>query len=127
MLNPSKTRAVLPNLLGKGFPEHELNIAGQYQFCVDVGAMAASDFFGNMPDCALHDHIALAAHDFMRMAAKAILRPQELQDSRTAFIAGYLGRIQQELRLFHNEASPQRQQCRSTPCSTPASASNSIH
>ena len=118
-------RAVLPNLLGKGFPEHELNIAGQYQFCVDVGAMAASDFFGNMPDCALHDHIALAAHEFIRMAAKASLTPQELQASRTAFIAGYLGRIQQELRLFHAET--ERPAYSLAPSGKAANSFNSFH
>lgn len=109
MLNSAKQPALLANLAGPHLPPVALNISSQYQFCVDAGASAAMGFFDDLAAVGLHDHIACSMHVFTSsvgagMAATGDYSPAKMQACTDAFAAGYLGRIQQELRLFHGEA-----------------------
>lgn len=107
--------ALLVNLAGAGLPPVALNISAQYQFCVDAGVVAAEGFFDGLADIGLHDHIALSMHVFMRSVRSGTafagdVAPVTVPGCTDAFAAGYLGRIQQELRLFHGESRSQRPQ-----------------
>ena len=100
--------ALRANLAGAGLPPVALNISVQYQFCVNAGVAAAEGFFDGLADIGLHDHIALSMHVFMRSvragaALAGDVAPVTVQGCTDAFAAGYLGRIQQELRLFQEE------------------------
>jgi hypothetical protein len=110
MFNPSKPlSAVLPNIIGANLPPLDLGIASQFQFCVDAGAVAAVGFFSGLSDFTLHNHIAYALQSFatsvgVGMAASGNCDAAKMQSCIDAFAAGYLGRVQQELRLFHGDA-----------------------
>lgn len=108
MSNVFKNTALLENIAGVDHPPVALNIAARYQFCVDAGVAAAVGFFDNLTETGLHDHIAASMHSFLSVVrvphaggADAPALPH--QSCADAFAAGYLGRIQQELRLFHND------------------------
>jgi hypothetical protein len=99
--------ATLVNLGGHALPPVVLNISQRFQFCVDAGAAAAVGFFDSLTVVGLHDHIALSMHMFMRSIhatadrlADKPLTPGTKQECTDAFAAGYLGRIQQELRII---------------------------
>lgn len=99
--------AVLPHLSGIQLPALSLSVSAQFQFCVDAGAASAVCFFDDMTSVGLHDHVALSMHAFVASfdaGAPIDVFGQLLRTSRQAcidaFAAGYLGRIQQELRLF---------------------------
>jgi hypothetical protein len=103
-----KHQAMLEHLGGPHLPPVALNISAQYQFCVDAGAAAAVCFFDDLTSVGLHDHIALSVHGFMvsvraGMWATKGVPAVAMQGCTDAFAAGYLGRIQQELRLFHSD------------------------
>lgn len=114
MRNANKQPALLANLAGPGLPPLALNVAVKYQFCVDAGVASAEEFFDDMTAIGLHDHIALSMHAFMRAVRSHVAGAGEQlvvtdQGCTDAFAAGYLGRIQQELRHFRGEgrrASP---------------------
>jgi len=106
--NTYQQLAILNNLAGKHLPPVVLNIHADYQYCVDAGVIAAAGFFDDLTACGLHDHIAISSHFFLQnirrvLVAQGDLRPFNPQAFMDAFAAGYLGRIQQELRLFHGE------------------------
>jgi hypothetical protein len=108
MKSSMKNPALLGNLAGPGLPPVALNVAADYQFCVDAGVHAAEGFFDDLTAVGLHDHIALCMHTFMRSARVVIAGAGDLsvvtaRGCTDAFAAGYLGRIQQELRIFHGE------------------------
>lgn len=110
MLNSSKQPALLANIAGPHLPPVALNISSRYQFCVDAGASAAVGFFDDLTAFGLHDHIAYSMHVFSSsvragMAASGDYAPSKMQACTDAFAAGYLGRIQQELRMFHGESA----------------------
>lgn len=99
--------AVLPNAPGTEPPALPLAVAARFQFCVDAGAASAVCFFDDMTTVGLHDHVALSMHAFMASlegGPSASPMGELLRANREAcvdaFAAGYLGRIQQELRLF---------------------------
>ncbi|KQV84964.1 hypothetical protein ASD15_07455 [Massilia sp. Root351] len=103
-----KHQALLMHLGGPHLPPLSLNISAQYQPCVDAGVAAAVCFFDDMTSVGLHDHIALSMHEFMvsvraGMRATKTVPTVAMQGCTDAFAAGYLGRIQQELRLFHDD------------------------
>ena len=108
MFNASSQPALLANLGGAHLPPVALSISSRYQVCVDAGVSAATAFFDDLAVVGLHDHIACAIEVFTAsvragMAATGDSSPQRLQAFIDAFAAGYLGRIHQELRLFHGE------------------------
>lgn len=110
MFKPSQQPALLPNLAGPHLPPVALTVPAQYQCCVDAGAAAAVGFFDDMAACGLHDHIACAMHAFTStvragMAATGDASAGRMQACIDAFAAGYLGRIQQELRLFRGDGA----------------------
>ena len=103
-----KNPALLGHLSGASFPPIALNVGADYQFCVDAGAYAAEGFFDDLTALGLHDHIACSMHAFMQAARPAMTSTTgnlsiTAQGCTDAFAAGYLGRVQQELRLFHGE------------------------
>lgn len=103
--------ALLKNPSGAHLPPVALNVSAEFQFCVDAGACAAACFFDDMTAVGLHDHVAISMHGFLQSLESAIatdtaatglwLRERK-QRCVDAFGAGYLGRIHQELRLFHD-------------------------
>lgn len=108
MLDQQNNPALLPNLVGAHLPPTALNVSAEFQFCVDAGRSAAIDFFDDLAAIGLHDHIALALSGFVSSIRAAIVAGEiptliSMQACTDAFAAGYLGRIQQELRLFHGD------------------------
>lgn len=102
--------ATLVNLGGPSLPPVVLNISMRFQFCVDAGAAAAVGFFDAHTSVGLHDHIAMSMHLFMSSMrttadrlASVPMSPGVTQECTDAFAAGYLGRVHQELRLFHGD------------------------
>jgi len=109
-MNNSNQPALLVNLAGAHLPPVALSVPAQFQFCVDAGAVAAVGFFDDLTTLGLHDHVAAAMHVFFRSVRSVTvdepdLVPAFVQSCTDAFAAGYLGRIQQELRLFHRKNS----------------------
>lgn len=103
--------ALLNNLACPHLPPVALNVSAEFQFCVDAGACAATCFFDDMTAVGLHDHIAISMRGFLQSLESAIVADkaasgQWLRERKQrcvdAFGAGYLGRIHQELRLFHD-------------------------
>ncbi|MFC0169665.1 hypothetical protein ACFFKC_16390 [Pseudoduganella danionis] len=103
--------ALLKNLAGAHLPPVALNVSAEFQFCVDAGACAAACFFDDMTAVGLHDHVAISIHGFLQSLENAIVTDtaanglwlrERKQLCVDAFGAGYLGRIHQELRLFHD-------------------------
>ena len=107
-MNNSNQPAFLVNLAGAHLPPVALSVPAQYQFCVDAGALAAVCFFDDLASAGLHDHIACSMQVFTASAgmgegATNARSPAARQACIDAFAAGYLGRVQQQLRLFHGE------------------------
>ena len=99
--------ATLPPLAGQQARPVRLSVDVRYQFCVDAGASAAVAFFSDDMAIGLHDHISYALQEFMRSVRSALALTPDApngipQGCADAFAAGYLGRVQQELRLFGN-------------------------
>lgn len=103
--------ALLPDLGGAHLPPLALSIPGELQFCVDAGAGAAACFFDDITAVGLHDHIAACMQAFLHSLDGAIAQDaaparqwliERKQRCVDAFGAGYLGRVHQELRLFHD-------------------------
>lgn len=114
MRNQFKQPALLANLAGPHLPPVALSVSAQFQFCVDAGASAAVGFFDDLAAVGLHDHIACSMEVFMSsvrvgMAAMDDQSPAMMQACIDAFAAGYLGRIQQELQLFHRKSARRNQ------------------
>ncbi|MFZ6774298.1 hypothetical protein ACO0LB_16435 [Undibacterium sp. SXout7W] len=115
MFKPAYQAATLPPLVGTHSPVTELPIDARYQQAVDCGVRAAQAFFCEDDAISLHAHLPACLHHYLQMVrqacallalAETVLQQHE-QASRDAFCAGYLGRIQQELRLMR--PSPPRQ------------------
>jgi hypothetical protein len=109
MMRTTKATAILRNPCGPNFPPLVLNMPASFQLCVDAGAAAAMGFFDDADGCALHDHIAFSVRAFTdAVRALVAMFGQEtavsVQGCVDAFAAGYLGRIQQELHLFHRHS-----------------------
>lgn len=115
MLNTAFQAANLPNLAGTHLPPLELPVDASYQSAVDCGMRAAQAFFNEDEAVSLHAHLPACLHhylQFLRQACALLVSAETVwqqheQASRDAFCAGYLGRIQQELRLMRS--SPPRQ------------------
>jgi hypothetical protein len=106
--------AQLTNLDGANLPPVMLSVSSRYQFCVDAGALAAIAFFHDENGAGMHDHIACSMEVFMsslrsQLGTLAVQTTGSVQACVDAFAAGYLGRVQQELRLFYGEYARRRQ------------------
>lgn len=107
-MSTQRKYALLASPNGAMLPPVPLTIDIQYQFCVDAGASAATAFLDDSAVVGLHVHIACSMqafissvrHNLQGLEARAQGVTQMCID---AFAAGYLGRIQQELKLFHGE------------------------
>lgn len=116
MNKPITPRAILPAIAGMHLPPVELTIDAHYQSAVDCGIRAAQAFFNEDEAVSLHKHLPACLHHYLQLVRQAciLLEPVETvwqqheQASRDAFCAGYLGRIQQELRLMRPPPSRQR-------------------
>lgn len=107
MTNPTEKCAVLLTAGEEGLPVIALAVPVEFQFCVDAGAAAAYRFFDDRTTVGLHDHIAVSMQAFMHSirtthapCAQLIPGAVEWNGYTDAFAAGYLGRIQQELRCI---------------------------
>jgi hypothetical protein len=97
--------ATLPNLSGANLPPVALSIDARYQFAVNCGAQSAMVFFEEDQAITLHAHLPASLAYFMRQSrlgaeALGIDFSETAKECSNAFVAGYLGRIQQELRLM---------------------------
>ncbi|MFZ6693759.1 hypothetical protein [Undibacterium sp. SXout20W] len=109
MSKSKNLNAILPHPHGKQLPPTELNIDACYQGAVNCGIRAAQAFFNEDEAINLHAHLPACLHHYLNVLREscAVLKPSESvwlqheQASRDAFCAGYLGRIQQELRIMH--------------------------
>lgn len=111
MTNPTGKCAVLLTPGEQGLPVIALNVPIELQFCVDAGAAAAYRFFDDRTNVGLHDHIAVSMQAFMHSmrsnqepCAQLAAEKVGWQGYTDAFAAGYLGRIQQELRCIRAQA-----------------------
>lgn len=110
MHNQLHTSALLENIAGAKLPPLAVDIPAQFQFCVNAGAAAASNFLADSSAVLMHDHIALAPRSFAGsvgagMAATGDYDPEKMIDCRDAFTAGYLGRLQQALTQVRDDGT----------------------
>lgn len=103
MPNSSQAHAVLPDVFGSKKPSVFVSIDARFQFAVTCGAKSASTFFEEDDAISLHAHLPASLAFFTeqaRLGAAALgLQYGEYAKACTdAFVAGYLGCIQQELR-----------------------------
>jgi hypothetical protein len=122
--------AFLANIGSAYFPP-DLSVAAQHQFFIDAGAAAAEGFFDDLAVVGLHDHIALSMQIFtssVRVGMPAMRDDSSatMQSCVDAFAAGYLGRIQQELRLFHGERIGRNQAMAAVRMFTQAGTSHGV-
>jgi len=101
--------AQLPHPRSAELPSMVIDVPAELQFCVDAGACAAAYFCADITKVGLHDHIAVSMHAFMLSLESSIVAAspkngqwlcERKQHCIDAFGAGYLGLVQQELRLF---------------------------
>jgi hypothetical protein len=110
MSNPHQT-AALPCFAGERLPYISLTVAARYQYAVNCGAQAAMLFFSDHHDITLHAHLPASLAYFIERAQQEVKRLGLGESSRdaevvNAFVAGYLGRIQQELRFMRTPQQP---------------------
>lgn len=96
--------ATLPSIVGRHFPPDVLTISADFQFCVDAGVRSAAYFFKEPNIRSLQDLMAASVRAFINklkqlLAEQGDSRPFNQQYFIDAFVAGYLGRIQQELEI----------------------------
>lgn len=111
---PNQT-AYLPNPVGANLPHVSLPIDARFQFAVTCGAESATAFFYEHPEITLHAHLPVSLEYFIQQAKQGAAalgvdwqgRDKEITD---AFLAGYLGRIQQELRIMKPYRKPESDQ-----------------
>jgi hypothetical protein len=107
---PNQT-AYLPNPIGANLPPVSLPIEARFQLAVNCGAESATAFFNNHPEITLHTHLPVSLDYFLSQAkqgAAALGVDWQGVDKQVtdAFLAGYLGRIQQELRIIQTPDKP---------------------
>nr|WP_315467282.1 hypothetical protein [uncultured Undibacterium sp.] len=88
-----------------------LTINARYQFAVTCGAQSASAFFEEDDAVSLHAHLPASLAFFTEQArlgaaALGLDYSDYIKPCTDAFVAGYLGRIQQELRLMRPSNAP---------------------
>jgi len=112
--------ALLVKLGGAHLPPVALSVSSRYQVCVDAGVSAAAGFFDDLAAVGLHDHIACSVSVFTKAVRAGLAKDGDSSQERVqacidAFAAGYLGRIHQELRLFHGEDAGRGQAASANP------------
>lgn len=108
MIN-SPAFAYLPHLAGGHLPPLELATSAHYQPYVTAGAAAACDFLANITCVRLQSHMAKA---FLAVSALlendvtsfGMMPGASSHHCADAYLAGYLGRLQQELTLLRPNA-----------------------
>lgn len=103
MSKSSQSHAALPNAFGSKRPSVFVSIDARLQFAVTCGAQSACAFFEEDEAISLHAHLPASLAFFTeqaRLGAAALgLSYSDYAKACTdAFVAGYLGYIQQELR-----------------------------
>lgn len=98
-------KAYLPHINDKHFPEVILPIDARFQFAVTCGAQSASAFFEEDDAISLHAHLPASLAFFTEQArlgaaALGLQYSDYAKACSDAFVAGYLGYIQQELRVM---------------------------
>jgi len=107
----SNQQAFLPDL--NGVPSSiSLTINARYQFAVTCGAQSATAFFEEDQAISLHAHLPASLAFFTEQArlgaaALGLDYIDYIKPCTDAFVAGYLGRIQQELRIMRPSNTPQ--------------------
>lgn len=107
----SNQQAFLPDL--NGVPSSiALAINARYQFAVTCGAQSATAFFEEDQAISLHAHLPASLAFFTEQArlgaaALGLDYIDYIKPCTDAFVAGYLGRIQQELRIMRPPNTPQ--------------------
>lgn len=107
--------AVLPDAFNGAPSKIILPIDARFQFAVNCGAESATVFFYEHPEITLHAHLPVSLEYFLQQARRGAAalgvdwegRDREITD---AFLAGYLGRIQQELRIIRPTNTSQQRQ-----------------
>lgn len=115
MHNTTSKTAVLPHLDGSHRPFVTINIDARFQFAVTCGAQSASAFFEEDDAISLHAHLPASLAFFTEQArlgaaALGLDYLDYIKPCTDAFVAGYLGRIQQELRIIRPSNAPQQRQ-----------------
>lgn len=113
MSKPMHTQAAIPHPSGKHSPDMPVPVDTRYQVAVTCGAHAASGFMAEDASVSLQAHLPASLAFFLRQSKQSadvlgVAFDDYRQALTDAFVAGYLGRIQQELRLIR--PSPHRQQ-----------------
>jgi hypothetical protein len=105
MHKPAYQHATLQHLAGAHLPHVELAIDARYQFAVNCGAQSAVVFFEEDQAISLHAHLPASLAYFLQESRRGALAlgvdfSETAKECQHAFVAGYLGRIQQELRIM---------------------------
>ena len=116
------TPALLANLAGHHLPPAALSVSSQCQFCADAGASAAVGILDDLAVVGLPDHFACSVQVCISSARAGLAAvddyPAEaMQACIDAFATGYLGRVQQELRLFAMRANGEIKRRQMSACS----------
>lgn len=103
MSNPAQLHAVLPDMFGSKHVSVLVPVEARFQFAVTCGAQSACAFFAEDEAISLHAHLPASLAFFTehaRLGAAALGLPYSdyAKACTDAFVAGYLGYIQQELR-----------------------------
>jgi hypothetical protein len=105
MHKPNQQQATLPHPSGAQMPHITLPIEARYQFAVNCGAQSATVFFDEDQAITLHAHLPASLGYFLRQSrlGAAVLGVDFSESAKActdAFVAGYLMRLQQELRIM---------------------------
>lgn len=111
MHKPAYQPATLPHPSGAHLPHVTLAIDVRYQFAVTCGAQAAMVFFEEDQAITLHAHLPASLGYFLKQSrlGAAVLGVDFSESAKActdAFVAGYLGRVQQELRIMRTAPQP---------------------
>lgn len=103
--------AYLPNLNGSNLPQASLPIDVRFQFAVTCGAQSASVFLEEEDGISLHEHLPASLAYFTEQAklgaaALGLQYNDHAKACTDAFVAGYMGFLQQELRRMRMPSNP---------------------
>lgn len=107
--------ATLPKIDGRDSQIVLKAIDIRYQFAVNCGAYAACAFLEDDDSISLHAHLPASLEFFSEQArlgaaALGLDYLDFIKPCTDAFVAGYLGRIQQELRIIRPTSAREKRQ-----------------